>query len=1137
MATDSIYLVRLASWLGKALGASAPLFHEFSTDALGLELPAAVTHAPAVASALGQVEAAANKAGEAATEMAAADEAGDDLQILAALIRFASTLVEFYHALSALVSAIQANLTATTIPDAAARASAQAFAAGLAKKISDYAIASAITERVPELAYGLKLLGLLDWEHQGYDSGDSLSRSYVRKGLRLDRVKGLIGDPEKHFRETLGWGDPGFDPTGFFRVIRGFFHEEDDIEIGEEAGEPFLKGCLLVRRDSSVSPPGLRLTLIGDFDADRSQRLRLTDEWGFVTASSFRMVGGVSGQIRPPLTITLQPLSGSITGELRIFFERNEEARPFQLIGGTGGTVSLSANNIQAGVGLKAGVGTGGSATLDPLLFADIDRLALHLGSSNADGFIAKLLAAADIEGEFDLGLEWQASTGLRVKASGGIEIALPIHRQLGPIDFQTLYLALRILPDGTLSQEVSAGLAGNLGPLHVTIERMGALMDLQFAEGVDAKFGPFDTALGFKPPNGVGLVVDAGVVTGGGYLYFDFDRGEYAGALELSIAGIVTVKAIGIITTRMPDGSKGFSLLIIITAEFGTGIQLGFGFTLLGVGGLLGLNRTMNLQPLMEGVRSGAINSIMFPQNPVENAARIISDLRIIFPPYEGKFLIGPMARLGWGTPTLVSISLGIIIEIPGNIAVVGVLKVALPAEDAPLIVIQVNFAGAIEFDKKRLYFFASLFESRILFLTLEGEMGLLVAWGDDANFVVSAGGFHPRFNPPPLPFPSPRRIVVSILNTDVARIRTETYFAVTSNTVQFGSRTEVMFDVGVARVDGHLAFDALFQFSPFYFIIEISASVSLKVFGLGLFSIRLQFALEGPTPWRAHGTGTLSLFFFDVSADFDITWGDSKDTTLPPIPVMPLLRAEIDKLENWKAELPIYNNLLVSLRKLPEGETAQVLHPLGSLRISQRAVPLGLKIDKVGNRKPADANEFTLAPTAGLVKAVDADEQFAKAQFLDMSDAEKLSQRAYDPLHGGVVLASGTQQLGAAKLAKRRVRYEQIIIDSNYKRFRRRFKIFTAGFFDHFVKSSAISNSSLSNSYTTNLDPFEDKVKVREGGFTVALVENNRPYSTSAAYFSSEALANRFIAEQVSAKPELYETLHVVPQYEASI
>src|SRR5262249_61363880 len=137
-----------------------------------------------------------------------------------------------------------------------------------------------------------------------------------------------------------------------------------------------------------------------------------------------------------------------------------------------------------------------------------------------------------------------------------------------------------------------------------------------------------------------------------------------------------------------------------------------------------------------------------------------------------------------------------------------------------------------------------------------------------------------------------------ISILNTNKARIRTETYFAVTSNTVQFGSNTEIMFDVDVARVDGHLGFDALFQFSPFHFIIEVLASVSLKVFDVGLFTISLQFALEGPTPWRAHGTGSLSLFFFDVSADFDITWGETKGTPPPPVAVFSLLQGEIAQL-----------------------------------------------------------------------------------------------------------------------------------------------------------------------------------------------------------------------------------------------
>ena len=35
-------------------------------------------------------------------------------------------------------------------------------------------------------------------------------------------------------------------------------------------------------------------------------------------------------------------------------------------------------------------------------------------------------------------------------------------------------------------------------------------------------------------------------------------------------------------------------------------------------------------------------------------------------------------------------------------------------------------------------------------------------------------------------------------------------------------------------------------------------------------------------------------------------------------------------------------------------------MLHPLGTLRVSQRAVPLDLKIDKVGSQKPSDANKY---------------------------------------------------------------------------------------------------------------------------------------------------------------------------------
>src|SRR5262249_28661883 len=156
----------------------------------------------------------------------------------------------------------------------------------------------------------------------------------------------------------------------------------------------------------------------------------------------------------------------------------------------------------------------------------------------------------------------------------------------------------------------------------------IGVEATVGFPNDGSGNLGPVDLSFAFKPPNGVGLSLDVGVVKGGGYLFIDTERGEYAGALELEFADFLALHAGGLIETKNPDGSPGFSLLIIITAEFPGGLQLGYGFTLLGVGGLLGVNRSMNLQALMEGVRTNAVESVMFPHDVVANAPRIISDL-----------------------------------------------------------------------------------------------------------------------------------------------------------------------------------------------------------------------------------------------------------------------------------------------------------------------------------------------------------------------------------------------------------------------------------------------------------------------------------------------------------------------------
>jgi hypothetical protein len=744
------------------------------------------------------------------------------------------------------------------------------------------------------------------------------------------------------------------------------------------------------------------------------------------------------------------------------------------------------------------------------------------------------LLAGVRLESGFDTGLSWSPSQGAQFTGSAALEIAIPSHVTLGPLEILSLYLRAALAADGAIPVELSGGFKATLGPLTASVDRLGAIATFKFPPG-GGNLGPADVAFSFKPPNGVGLAIDAGVVKGGGFLYLDFENGEYAGALELTISNFLSLKAIGLINTKLPGGQPGFSLLVIITAEFNPGFQLGFGFTLIGVGGLLGLNRTLLLDPLVQGVRTGGVNSILFPTNVIANAPKIISDLRAIFPPREGTFLIGPMAKIGWGTPTLISVSLGVIIEVPGNVVILGRLRAALPTEDEAVLVLQVSFVGALEFDKRRIWFFATMYDSRVLFITLRGEMGLLMDFSDNPNFVLSVGGFHPRFTAPPLPFPSPARIALSLVNEDYARVGAQLYFAVTSNSVQIGCRADAFFGFDALSVEGYFGFDALLRFSPFYLIVEISAGFSVKVAGIGLFGIHLRASLEGPTPWHIKGSAEISLLFFSIDVDVDVTFGERRAETLPPIDVLARLRAEFEKLESWQATLPPAGRLFVSLRELGSAD-ALVLHPVGTLRISQRFAPLNLPLDRIGNQRPSDIRRASVSVQTGPLAVKGATrEKFAAAQYRDMDDAAKLSAPAYEPLDSGVEVGAAGQPWATGPLAQRNVRYETIIVDTALEPRRTRFTRFLDGLFTHFRAGASVSRAEVSRYNEQRLQPFTGKVTIAEERFTVAFQVDNRPYA-AAATFVSFAEAHAHLDQTARDDPALAEQVHVIPMAEAN-
>ncbi|MCI0419976.1 MAG: hypothetical protein L0312_12255, partial [Acidobacteria bacterium] len=339
----------------------------------------------------------------------------------------------------------------------------------------------------------------------------------------------------------------------------------------------------------------------------------------------------------------------------------------------------------------------------------------------------------------------------------------------------------------------LESSVSGNLstGPLLVTVQRIGLQVDVVFGDG---NLGLLGLSARFKAPNAIGLSIDGGGFKGGGFLGFDPEQALYSGMLELEFQDQFTLKAFALLNTRLPNGQSGFSLLIVISAEF-TPIQLGLGFKLNGVGGLLGLNRTINIEPLRAGLRANTLSSILFPTDVIANAERIISDLKQVFPPQADRFIFGPMAKIAWGTPTLVTIDLGLVIEIPDpvRLLILGVLRAVLPDEKAVILQVQVNFLGEINFERRQLKFDASLFDSKLLGFNLSGDMAIRLDWGADANFLLTVGGFHPAYEPPPMDLPAIRRLTLALLSGDNPRLRLEMYFVVTSNTAQFGAKLEL--------------------------------------------------------------------------------------------------------------------------------------------------------------------------------------------------------------------------------------------------------------------------------------------------------------------------------------------------------
>jgi hypothetical protein len=1029
-----------------------------------------------------------------------------------------------------------------------ARLVSETFSDPLARQLKDYC--EQLFERVAMLLAmiytdnylirldTMQLMGLVDLEDATF-GGPTFPNTVRQEKIYFDRLPRIIRNPVDHFKSVYRWGEDDFLGDLFLERLSRWL-ERNNIAVTFKPATATETASIdsdffTIQHHKVGTVQGISVLHKFPIPDNFGFSFNLSDLWNL----ELKVTGGFKDDFKwllsAPGDFSILSSNDVTAGvNLSLLALPIAPKEKFSLLSLTGlGHVDVAKANCLFKLNYLSGSSLDDS-TLDFVFQTSLNggELEVALGG---DGFLDSFTQAASFKTSFDLALLYSLREGLRIEGSGGPDIQIPVHIEAGPIEITTVTIAVRAASE-SLPIDVSASLRGSLGPLTVVVDGIGLTSTFSFP-GVDGNLGPVNLDIGFLAPTGIGLSVDGGGFKGGGFLKFEPAESRYSGMLELEFQDQFTVKAFGLLNTRLPNGQTGFSLLIIIQSEF-TPIQLGLGFKLNGVGGLLGLNRTINIEPLRAGLRDNTLSSILFPTDVVANADRIISDLKQVFPPMEGRFIFGPMARITWSTPTLVTIDLGLVIEIPDpvRLAILGVLRAILPDEDAAILRVQVNFLGEINFERNQLSFDASLFDSRLLSLTLSGDMAIRLDWSAQANFVLTVGGFHPAYEPPPMNLPALRRLTLALLAGDNPRLKLEMYFAVTSNTAQLGAKLELYAAAWKFNVYGFLSFDVLFQFNPFYFIAEITAMLALRIGTSSFASIKLTFTLEGPTPWKAQGTASFKIcWFFTLKVRFNKTFGEARNTTLPDLAVLPLLVEAMSDNDNWEAELPPQKHRLESVRDTQESELLLV-HPVGTLKISQKVAPLNVKIDRIGSQRPSDASEYQITEVQPPASPLAVQESFAPAQFFDMSDEEKLSSASFKNFDSGVRVGD-PERLHAGYAAARAVSYELKYIDSQRDQVQpsRHGGLFDvdAVSFNTWTLQGAIAQSELSFARNRKSLLAPEAVTVVQESFAIVNTGDLNLFSESSVFINEQAAASR-LNQMIQANPALRGTLQVVPAFE---
>ncbi len=372
---------------------------------------------------------------EAEDGAAAVTAAGQVIQAGRSVVSSFSTIADALQAAAAGLPGVDA-------------ATVTAFAGELPGRLLSYLVIGFLESAHPVLASAAALIGVVERTPMPGTSGDPTQPAYIRRELDLSRAGDFLQSPGDLLRSVYGWGEPAFggadlllrlwDLLSAAGVSAGF----DPPTATAPAALHFQ--LLKITPDASLSPPGLLAALSVPITDGVSLTIPLFKPgWSAVLQAQGALDAGASATITPPAALALQPVTGSVSGSLSLGFEGQPvpPAATLLLLGQAGGSrAEATAIEVSFGVAFSWASGSG-TATGGLTAGAQVKGGSILIDLSSGDGFLQAITGGAQITSNFSLGLTW-GPTGLHIDGSGALEIAIPAHISIGPIDIEQLVIS-----------------------------------------------------------------------------------------------------------------------------------------------------------------------------------------------------------------------------------------------------------------------------------------------------------------------------------------------------------------------------------------------------------------------------------------------------------------------------------------------------------------------------------------------------------------------------------------------------------------------------------------------------------------------------------------------------------------------